>query len=82
MICLSRSDLNIERSDKSKGTRTNYNKLIPVNNGKINCYDDGEYDLTDLCYDYDYEYDLSKSWNSPGQLCTLASGKRIELNPE
>ena len=72
MICLSRSDLNIERSDKSKETRTNYNKLIPVKNGKINCYDDGEYNLTDLCFDY----------NSPKlQYCTLATGKRIELNP-
>ena len=73
MICLSRSDLNIERSDESKETRTNYNKLFPVlNNGKINCNDDGEYDLTDLCYDNDFE---------PAHLCTLASGQRIVLNP-
>ena len=72
MICLSRSDLNIERSDKSKESRTNYNKLFPVKNGKINCYDDGEYDLTELCYDYD---------SDPFQYCTLATGQRIQLNP-
>ena len=72
MICLSRPDLNIERPDGSKQTRTNYNKLIPVKNGKINCSDDGEYDLTDLCYDDDSE---------PVQYCTLATGQRIVLNP-
>ena len=74
MICLSRSDLNIERSDKSKETRTNYNKLFPVKNGKINCYDNGEYDLTDLCHNYVY--------SQPDQYCTLATGQRITLNPE
>ena len=73
MICLSRSDLNIKRSDESQETRTNYNKLFPVKNGKINCYDDGEYHLTDLCYDYDSA--------RPGQYCTLATGQRIQLNP-
>ena len=73
MICLSRSDLKFERSDQSKETRTNYNKLFPVNNGKINCKDDGEYDLTELCYDYD---------SYPEQYCTLATGQRIRLNPE
>ena len=71
MICLSRSDLNIERSDESKEIRTNYNKLIPVKNGKINCYDDGEYDLTDLCY-----YNQATF-----QYCTLATGQRTRLNP-
>ena len=66
--------MKFERSDESKETRTNYNKLIPVlKNGKINCSDDGEYDLTDLCYDYDSP--------QPAQYCTLATGKRIELNP-
>ena len=74
MICLSRSDLNIERSDKPKQTRTNYNKLIPVKNGKINCSDDGEYDLTDLCYDYDFSSGLTIG-------CTLATGQSINLNP-
>ena len=54
MICLSRSDQKIERSDESKETRTNYNKLIPVKNGKYPCYvhsysQKSEYD------DYDYE---------------------------
>ena len=73
MICLSRSDLKIERSDESKETRTNYNKLFQVNNGKINCYDDGEYNLTDLCFDYDSPSDHPN--------CTLATGKRILLNP-
>ena len=74
MICLSRSDLNIERFDKSKETRTNYNKLFPVlKNGKINCYDDGEYNLTDLCYYYDKP--------RPDQECTLATGQKIKLNP-
>ena len=74
MICLSRSDLNTEKSHESKETRTNYNKLFPVlKNGKINCYDDGEYDydLTDLCKD-----------PQPRQYCTLATGQRIQLNPE
>ena len=69
MICLSRSDLNTEKSDESKETRTNYNKLIPVKNGKINCSDDGEYDLTELCYPQTRE-------------CTLATGQKILLNPE
>ena len=73
MICLSRSDLKFERSDQSKETGTNYNKLFPVNNGKINCYDDGEYDLTELCYEYDYP--------PPFQNCTLATYQRIDLNP-
>ena len=73
MICLSRSDLKIERPDLSKETRTNYNKLFQVNNGKINCYDDGEYDLTDLCFDYDSP--------EPDQYCTLATGQRFGLNP-
>ena len=73
MICLSRSDLNTEKSDESKETRTNYNKLIPVKNGKINCSDDGEYDLTELCYDHD---------SLQSQSCTLATGKKIQLNPE
>ena len=72
MICLSRSDLNIEKSDESKETRTNYNKLIPVKNGKINCNGDVEYNLSELCYDYD---------SPPAQYCTLATGKRIILNP-
>ena len=63
--------MKIERPDGSKQTRTNYNKLIPVKNGKINCSDDGEYDLTDLCNEY-----------QPVQYCTLATGKRIMLNPE
>ena len=71
MICLSRSDLNSERFEKSKETRTNYNKLITVQTGKIICYDGGEYNLTDLCYD-----------NGSGQYCTLATGKRIQLRPE
>ena len=70
MICLSRSDLKFERSDESKETTTNYNELIPVKNGKIDCYGDGEYDLSELCYDY-----------GPAQYCTLATGKRIVLNP-
>ena len=53
MICFSRSDLKIERPDESKETRTNYNKLITVQTGKIICYDGGEYNLSELCYDYD-----------------------------
>ena len=65
--------MKFERSDESKETRTNYNKLIPVKNGKINCSDDGEYDLTDLCFDHDSE---------PVQYCTLATGQRIQLNLE
>ena len=69
MICLSRSDLKFERSGESKETRTNSNKLFPVKNGKINCSDDGEYDLTDLCFDHD---------SVPDQECT---SQRIELNP-
>ena len=72
MICLSRSDLSNERSDESKKARTNYNRLLLVKNGKINCYDDGEYDLTELCYDYD---------GQNKQYCTLATGQRIILNP-
>ena len=75
MICLSRSDLNIEISDESQETRTNYNKLFPVKNGKINCNDYGEYNLTDLCFDYD-------SHSNHPNYCTLATGKRIVLNPE
>ena len=66
--------MKIERPDGSKQTRTNYNKLIPVKNGKINCSDDGEYDLTDLCYNYDSP--------RPDQYCTLATGQRIQLNPQ
>ena len=66
--------MKIERPDESKQTRTNYNKLIPVKNGKINCSDDGEYDLTDLCFDYDSSSDHPN-------YCTLATGKRIVLNP-
>ena len=73
MICLSRSDLNIQRSDESKETKTNYNELFPVINGKINC-EYGEYDLIDLCYDYDSP--------GPGQECTLATGQKVLLNPE
>ena len=65
--------MNIERPDESKETRKNYNKLITVQTGKINCYDDGEYDLTDLCYDYD---------SLRFQYCTLATGQRIQLNPQ
>ena len=75
MICLSRSDLKFERSDKSKETRTNYNKIFPVKNGKINCSDDGEYDLSELC---NYDYILYTVF----QYCTLATGQRIELNPQ
>ena len=73
MFCLSRSDLKIERSDESQETRTNYNKLFPVKNGKINCNDDVEYNLSELCYDYESP--------PPAQFCTLATGKRIILNP-
>ena len=73
MICLSRSDLKIERTDGLKLTRSNYNKLFPVNNGKINCYEDVEYDLTELCYEYDNP--------QPFQNCTLATYQRIDLNP-
>ena len=70
MICFSRSDLKIERPDESKETRTNYNKLITVQTGKIICYDGGEYNLSELCY---YSY--------TAQYCTLATGQRIVLNP-
>ena len=66
--------MKFERSDESKETRTNYNKLFPVNNGKINCSDDGEYDLTDLCFDYGMYLSLP-------DYCTLATGQRIVLNP-
>ena len=56
-------------------SRTNFNKLIPVVNGKINCYGDGEtYNLTELCYDYD---DYQVSWHH----CTLPTGQLIVLNP-
>ena len=73
MICLSRSDLNLKRSEESKETRTNYNKLITVKNNKINCNEDGEYDLTLLCYKRDYPTSL---------YCTLPTGQRIQLNPQ
>ena len=74
VICLSRSDLKIDDHELKETTRTNYNKLVPVKNRKIYCYSDGEYNLTELCYNYEYG-------TAGSQFCTLATGQRIVLNP-
>ena len=72
MICLSRSDLNIEKSGELKLTRINYNELIPVKNGTIDCNVYNGYHLTYLC---------NENMNWDHQYCTLTSGEEIKLNP-
>ena len=69
----------IQADELKKSTRTNYNKLIQVNNGKIDCnydgvhiYGKGVYELTELCIEINYGHNI--------QHCAVAPGQRIELN--
>ena len=58
--------------------RTNYNKIIHVDNGKIVCNGENEtYLLTELCYAYKgFEFN-----RTPMQPCSLPTGQTIFLNP-
>ena len=60
--------------------RTNYNKIIRVDNGKIICNGENEtYLLTELCYDYSTNY--LDFFDTPMHPCTLSNGEKIFLNP-
>ena len=91
-ICLSRSYLNMVDEELKLTNRTNYNKMVPIKNGKIYCYGDGEtYKLNELCYasenyhSYDYyiyDYYYQDYYDDSSILCTLATGEKIQLHPQ
>ena len=76
MTCFSRGDKNKEifskkpkRSIKSK-LRRNFNTLVSVEDGMVQCKNGIKYKTSDLCND-----------NGDKQRCTLKTGEAVLLNP-